>query len=219
MIVKRILPIMLLVAAGSFGLRAQDQTAPPTSPPGRPDAARLQEALRKAAAATAGSAATAPTNAPFTPSGQQQPATGTPLGTPVPFDPSGRPPTSGRPLPPPGGRPADPNSIVTPTLPPFDPNKPPPDQIAIVPSLEATNSSLEQIVEVGTIDFKGVDVNQVLMIYAEYVNKTILRPATLAGAPVWLSTQTPLTKREVIQAFDAVLGMSGIAMKIATRLM
>jgi len=134
-------------------------------------------------------------------------------GAPMPFDPTGRPPLpppGGRP---PGGRPLDPNSIIVPaTPPPLDPSAPGPGEIVIHPSAAATNTAMDQIIEVGTIDFKGVDVNQVLKVYAELVNKTILRPATLAGAPVWLTTQTPLTKREVIQALDAVLGMSGIAM-------
>jgi general secretion pathway protein D len=204
MIVKNTLPILLLLLVGGIGLRAQDSAAPPPElPPGAsPDSARRSEAVRKAIAARAAAA----TNATNAPSGQ--PPTATPVGTAVPFDPSGRPPP-----PPPGGRPLDPNSIVVPSAnPPPDLTKPQPDQIAITPSASASNSTMDQVIEVGTIDFKGVDLNQVLKIYAEYVNKTILRPATLAGAPVWLTTQTPLTKREVIQAFDAVLGMSGIAM-------
>ena len=64
----------------------------------------------------------------------------------------------------------------------------------------------------GMIDFRGADVNQVLQLYAELVNRTILRPASLPAPTIVLKTQTPLTKREAIQALDAVLGLNGIAM-------
>ncbi|MEY2428734.1 MAG: ral secretion pathway protein, partial [Verrucomicrobiota bacterium] len=46
----------------------------------------------------------------------------------------------------------------------------------------------------------------------ELRNRTILRPASLASAPIVLKTQTALTKREAIQALDAVLALNAIAM-------
>jgi general secretion pathway protein D len=62
------------------------------------------------------------------------------------------------------------------------------------------------------IDFRLADVNQVLEVYADLVNRTILRPATLPGTQISLTTHTALTKEEAVQALDSVLGMNGIAM-------
>jgi general secretion pathway protein D len=70
----------------------------------------------------------------------------------------------------------------------------------------------DEIVPPGHINFRGVDLNQVLEVYAELVNRTILRPAGLASPPVVLRTQTTLTRREAKQALDAVLALNNIAM-------
>jgi general secretion pathway protein D len=84
--------------------------------------------------------------------------------------------------------------------------------VAISPSPGTTNMAPEEVIPAGFIDFRGVDLNQVLIVYADLVNRTILRPATLASQQIWLKTQTPLTKREAVQALDAVLGMNGVTM-------
>jgi general secretion pathway protein D len=70
----------------------------------------------------------------------------------------------------------------------------------------------EEIIPAGTINFPATDLNQVLQIYSELVNRTVLRPANLGAPMITLKTQTPLTKKEAIQAFDAVLAMNGITM-------
>lgn len=62
----------------------------------------------------------------------------------------------------------------------------------------------------GTINFQGVDVDQVLQVYAQYVGRTLLR-AGLPSAKIILQTETPLTKSEVIQALQGVLALNGIA--------
>ena len=62
----------------------------------------------------------------------------------------------------------------------------------------------------GLIDFQGVDVSQVLEIYAQLVGRTLLR-AGLPNAQIVLKTETPLTKKEAIQALQAVLALNGIA--------
>ena len=72
--------------------------------------------------------------------------------------------------------------------------------------------SEESVLPAGTINFPATDLNQVLQIYSELVNRTVLRPATLPTPLITLKTQTPLTKKEAIQAFDAVLEMNGITM-------
>jgi general secretion pathway protein D len=60
-------------------------------------------------------------------------------------------------------------------------------------------------------NFEGVDVNQVLEVYAQLVGRTLLR-ATLPGAQIVLKTQTPLTRSEAIQALQAVLALNGISL-------
>jgi len=83
--------------------------------------------------------------------------------------------------------------------------------MAITPSASATNAPAEEMVPAGTINFPATDLNQVLQIYAELVGRTVLRPTTLPAPTITLKTQTPLTKREAIQAFDAVLALNGIS--------
>ena len=68
----------------------------------------------------------------------------------------------------------------------------------------------EEIIPAGTINFQGVDVSQVLEIYAQLVGRTLLR-AGLPSAQIVLKTQTPLTKTEAIEALQAVLALNGIA--------
>ena len=64
----------------------------------------------------------------------------------------------------------------------------------------------------GQIDFSAAELNQVLKIYAELVNRTILRSPGLAAQPITLKTQTPLTKTEAISVLNALLAMNGVAM-------
>jgi len=70
----------------------------------------------------------------------------------------------------------------------------------------------DEVLPAGTINFPATDLNQVLQIYSELVNRTVLRPANLGSPLITLKTQTPLTRKEAIEAFDAVLGMNGITM-------
>ena len=81
-----------------------------------------------------------------------------------------------------------------------------------MPAPAVTNAPEETQLPAGTINFPSTDLNQVLQIYAELVNRTILRPTSLPAPTITLKTQTPLTKREAIQAFDAVLALNGVAM-------
>jgi general secretion pathway protein D len=79
-------------------------------------------------------------------------------------------------------------------------------------SAAAAKSSDEETIEPGMIDFRQADLDQVLDIYSLLVNRTILRPSTLPSPPIKLTTKTLLTKKEAIQALDAVLALNGIAM-------
>jgi general secretion pathway protein D len=62
------------------------------------------------------------------------------------------------------------------------------------------------------IDFRGVDLKDVLQMYAELVHRTVLRSGQLGAQQIILKSETPLTKSEAIQALDAILAMNGIAM-------
>ena len=58
--------------------------------------------------------------------------------------------------------------------------------------------------------YEGVDVNQVLDVYANLVNRTLLRAGNLPTASIVLKTQQKLTKTEAIEALQAVLALNGI---------
>jgi general secretion pathway protein D len=75
----------------------------------------------------------------------------------------------------------------------------------------APAAASEEMIPAGTINFQGVDVDQVLQVYAQYVGRTLLR-AGLPSAKIVLQTETPLTKSEVIQALQGVLALNGIAL-------
>ncbi|MFZ1074394.1 MAG: secretin N-terminal domain-containing protein [Verrucomicrobiia bacterium] len=60
-------------------------------------------------------------------------------------------------------------------------------------------------------NFQGVDVNQVLDLYADLVGRTVLR-AGLPQASIVLHTQSLLTRTEAIQALQAVLALNGISL-------
>jgi general secretion pathway protein D len=68
----------------------------------------------------------------------------------------------------------------------------------------------QEMIPPGLIDFQGVDVSQVLEVYAQLVGRTLLR-AGLPSAQIVLKTETPLTKAEAIEALQAVLALNGIA--------
>ena len=57
----------------------------------------------------------------------------------------------------------------------------------------------EEMVPAGDINFQGVDLDQVLDVYARYVGRTLLR-ADLPPKKIILHTETSLTRSEVIQA-------------------
>jgi len=71
--------------------------------------------------------------------------------------------------------------------------------------------SPDEIIPANTINFQGVDVNQVLEVYAKLVGRTLLR-GQVPQASIILKTETALTKAEVIQALQAVLSLNGVAL-------
>ena len=69
----------------------------------------------------------------------------------------------------------------------------------------------EKEVPAYSYNFEGVDVSQVLEVYAQLVGRTLLR-AGLPAAQIILKTETPLTRSEAIQALQAVLALNGISL-------
>ena len=74
----------------------------------------------------------------------------------------------------------------------------------------AAPAGKENVVQAGMINFQKATLDQVLEVYAQLRNRTILRPANLNSAPIDLTTQTDLTPEEAVQALTAVLAMNGV---------
>jgi hypothetical protein len=72
-------------------------------------------------------------------------------------------------------------------------------------------SQNKELIPAGAINFPGTDLIQVLDIYAELKNRTILRPRFLPSPSVRFKNQSPLTREEVVYAFETVLALDGIS--------
>jgi general secretion pathway protein D len=71
----------------------------------------------------------------------------------------------------------------------------------------------EDIIPAGTIAVQGMALDQFLELYGQYSGRTILRPYALpAPAGFTLKSETDLTRREVIEAMDAVFALNNITM-------
>jgi len=118
-------------------------------------------------------------------------------------------------VPPPPGVPSPvaPTRSLQPSAPAANPAAEP-GLIAIAPmnKFNLTEADLNHVYGKDEINFKEVSINEFLQVYAETVNRTILRPGTLPAPTITLRNQTPITRREAIMLLDAVLGINGIAM-------
>jgi general secretion pathway protein D len=119
------------------------------------------------------------------------------LGLPAQMPPTLRPPGSAA-LHPAGGMAANPSAAAP---------SPAPSVAGATPPAAAA----ETMVQPGEINFQGVDVDQVLDVYSRYVGRTLLR-AGLPQVKIVLTTETPLTQSEVVQALQGVLALNGIAL-------
>jgi hypothetical protein len=72
-------------------------------------------------------------------------------------------------------------------------------------------SARQELIPAGAVNFPGTELTQVLGIYAELKNRTILRTRFLPQASVRLKTQCALTREELIYAVETVLALNGIA--------
>ncbi len=201
---------LLVFALAGAGLWAQDPAPPPAAPagaaalPGFPTITNREElrqrALRAALARDTNFTARFGTNLPAGPAGPAPAADAPAAAAPVP----GVAAPGGIAVPGAAGP-----SVAVPSSGPGGTNA---GFVAIEPPASAASATPEEIIQAGVINFPATDLNQVLTIYAELVNRTVLRPSALPAQTITLKTQTPLTKREAVQAFDAVLALNGIAM-------
>jgi len=116
--------------------------------------------------------------------------------------PAGMPPTA------PGASPVGPPAPANPTVPGVPPAAAAPTNVAA--AVPAGSSTAATETPAYNYNLQGVDVNQVLDLYADLVGRTLIR-AQLPQASIILHTQSLLTKTEAIQAMQAVLALNGIA--------
>ena len=72
-------------------------------------------------------------------------------------------------------------------------------------------SPSKEMIPAGAVNFPGTDLTQVLNIYAELKNRTILRTRFLPSPVVRFKTQCALTKEELVYALETVLALNGIS--------
>lgn len=83
----------------------------------------------------------------------------------------------------------------------------------LTPELREVSRTLNprEVVPAGMLTFQNTDLSQVLQIFQELVNRTLLRPALLPGSTIYLKTQTPMTREEAVYAMCAVFALNGIS--------
>ena len=79
-----------------------------------------------------------------------------------------------------------------------------------VTTLADNSAAQEDTIPAGEINFQGVDLTQVLDVYAKYVGRTLIHGA-LPQASIVLKNETPLTRAEVIQALEAVIALNNVS--------
>lgn len=70
----------------------------------------------------------------------------------------------------------------------------------------------DDLMPAGTIDLKAAELSAVLEVYADLVQRTIIRPNALPATPITVRTQTPLTRSEIIRLLEAVMMMNQITL-------
>lgn len=84
--------------------------------------------------------------------------------------------------------------------------------ISPVPATAVVKPGDEVIIQPGGISFTGADLQTVLTkFYAELVGRSVLRSPSLPNPPVFFVNQTPLTRNEAMQAYEALFAMNGVA--------
>ena len=98
-----------------------------------------------------------------------------------------------------------------PVNPPAPPAPPTPGNAAAAAPADPAGAPLamDAVIPMADLQLVNMPLEQFLEIYANYVNRTILRAAALPNLNVTLQAQTPLTVVEAIQAMDSVLSLNG----------
>ncbi len=98
-----------------------------------------------------------------------------------------------------------------------DASRPKPGALVVQPlpgggttNIIASGLDPDELLALGQVRFAEAELTQVLDFYSEWTGRTILRPAALPAVKITLRAQTPLTRREAIQALEAVFAMNQI---------
>lgn len=83
-------------------------------------------------------------------------------------------------------------------------------RMAPPPAIPATPA--EPVLRAGEIDFSQATLDQLLDLYADLVNRTVLKAPNLAAGAINLKSQTDLTKSEAIQAIESILAMNQVTL-------
>jgi type II secretory pathway component GspD/PulD (secretin) len=115
---------------------------------------------------------------------------------------------------PPAGAPATTGPAAGVNVPPAV-SVPDPTPIAVAPPLVPGSAVRlvfpENDPATNSMKFAAVDLNTFLDFYADFIGRTILRPASLPAQTITLQTKLPLTRREMVEAMDTVLSMNGVS--------
>ncbi|MBE7503513.1 MAG: hypothetical protein HS113_25135 [Verrucomicrobiales bacterium] len=142
---------------------------------------------------------TAPTASPAA-----QPAFPVPPPARLPASPAAQPAVPGFP---PAGVPAAAGAAAAPPA-----GISPPVASAAAGGTGAAVAGADGLIAPGMLALQMAELEQVLAMYAELTQRTVLRTTALPKANVMLSNQTPWTTEEAVQALDTVLAMNGISM-------
>jgi hypothetical protein len=84
-------------------------------------------------------------------------------------------------------------------------------EAAAIARIKLRKSSETELIPAGMIDFRGLQLEQLIPIYGDLRNRTILRSAMLSSPAFVFRTQSPLTKDEASYALEVLLALHGIA--------
>ena len=76
---------------------------------------------------------------------------------------------------------------------------------------QATGLKADELLPAGMVNFPETDLNQVLQIYQDLVNRTVIRPTTLPAQQIRFFNFTPLKRSELIYALTATLALNGVS--------
>ncbi len=103
-------------------------------------------------------------------------------------------------------------------VPPVAPTTVPTASVALEPGAVIVTASPagsipdpDKILKPPLINLTAAPLDKVMEIYAEFVGRNLLRPATLPKVEIVLQLTTPLTKLEVVHAIEAVLALNQIS--------